>query len=73
MSMSVTAKDELRQLVDLLSEEQAAAALGDVRWLLADDEDAVTEEELQEARQGIEEVRRGEYVTLDELKGRFAT
>ena len=63
----MTVKDELHQLVDLLPDTEAAAALDYVRWLLAD-EDTLTEEEMELVRRGQEEIARGDYVTLDELK-----
>ena len=63
----MTVKDELHQLVDLLPDTEAAAALDYVRWLLAD-EDTLSEEELALVERGLEEIARGEYVTLDELK-----
>ena len=66
-----TVKDEFRESIELVSEGEAANALGYVRWLLSDEEE-LTEEELAEARAGIEKVRRGDYVTQEGVERRLA-
>jgi hypothetical protein len=63
----MTAKEELHKLVDELDEIDAAEVLAHVRWLLSDGE-ALSNEALEQVRHGEEEIARGEYVTLDELK-----
>ena len=68
----MTAKEQLQQLVALMSEEEAAAALDELRWRFSDEEETLSEEELALVRQGLEEIRRGKYVTLEELKRRYA-
>ena len=68
----MTAKEQLQQLVALMFEEESAAALDELRWRFSDEEETLSEEELALVRQGLEEIRRGEYVTLEELKRRYA-
>ena len=67
----MTVKQELHHLVELLPDPDAAEALDYVRWLLADG-DTLSDEEIEEARLGSEEIARGEYVTLDQLKRELA-
>ncbi len=62
-----TIKEEIHELVELLPNAEAADALDYVQWLLAE-EDTLTAEEMELVRQGMEEIARGDYVTLDELK-----
>ena len=61
---------ELHRLIDKLSEQEAFDALDHVRWLLSNEEETLTEEELKQIEEDFEEIRRGEYVTLDEIKRR---
>ncbi len=63
----MTIKQALHQLVDLLPDTDAVEALDYVQWLLADD-DTLSDEEIEAARLGGEEIARGEYITLDQLK-----
>jgi len=56
---------EIHALIDQLGSEEAEETLDYIRWLLAD-EDTLTEAELEDARLGAEEIRRGEFTTLDE-------
>jgi predicted transcriptional regulator len=65
-------REELHRLIDQLPAWEAVDALDHVRYLLSD-EDTLTEEEMEEVRQGEEEIARGEYVTLDDIKARLAT
>ena len=66
----MTAKEQLQELVAMLSEDEAAEALDELRWRFSDEEETLSEEELALALQGLEEIRRGDYVTLEELKRR---
>lgn len=61
------AKEELRDLVETLSDVDAAALLEYAHWLHEESE-TLTTEELARVRQGEEQIRRGEYITLDTLK-----
>jgi hypothetical protein len=63
----MTTKEELRELVSTLSDELAADLLEYARWLLEESE-TLTPKELARVRQGEEQLRRGEYVTLEALK-----
>ncbi len=64
-------KEELHRLVDEMSDREALDALDHVRWLLSDEEETLTEEEMKQVEQDFEEIRRGEYVTRDEIKRRL--
>ena len=63
----MSAREELHELIDELDEIDAAAVLDHLRWLLSDGE-ALSPEALAKVRRGEEEIARGEYVTLDELR-----
>jgi hypothetical protein len=63
----VTTKEELRLLVDTLSEARAAELLDYAHWLLEESE-TLTPEELVRVREGEEQLQRGDYVTLEALK-----
>lgn len=65
-------KEELRRLIDQLSDREAFDVLDHVQWLLSDEEETLTEEELAQVEQDFEAIRRGEYVTLDEIKRQLA-
>lgn len=65
-------KNELHRLIDQLPEWEALDTLDHVQWLLKDEDDTVTAEELALAEEGLEEIRRGEYVTLEEVNRRLA-
>ena len=62
----MSARAELHQLVEQLSDTDAEAALDYLRDLL-DDEDQLTDAERELARQGEAEIARGDVVTLAEL------
>ena len=76
----MTAKEELRQLVDELSEVEAAEALDllaarrgrDALSEVLDnaplDDEPVSEEEERAVQQAREEIARGETISLDQLK-----
>ncbi len=63
----MTSKEELRRLVDTLSDETAVELLDYARWLQQESE-MLSDEELARAKQGEEEIRRGESVPWDELR-----
>lgn len=65
-------KEELRRLIDQLSDREAFDVLDHVQWLLSDEEETLTEEELAQVEHDFEAIRRGEYVTLDEIKRQLA-
>lgn len=65
-------KEELHRLIDQLPAWEAANALDHVQWLLKDEDDTITEEELALAERDFEEIRRGNYVTLEEINRRYA-
>ena len=60
-------KEELRYLVDTLSDIEAAELLEYARWLRQPSE-TLTPDELARVREGEKQIRRGEFVTLDALK-----
>jgi len=63
----MTTKEELRHLVDTLSDTEAADLLDYAHWLLEESE-TLSAEEWERVRRGEEQIRRGEYVSLDALK-----
>jgi hypothetical protein len=63
----VTVKDELHSLVDSLDDLDAEEALDYLRWLASDSE-TLSPEDMEEVRRGEEEIARGEYLTLPELR-----
>jgi len=62
-----TTKEELRRLVDTLSDDAAAELLEYARWLQQESE-TLTDEERNLVLQGEEEIRRGDTVPWDELR-----
>ena len=64
--VSMTTKEELRRLVESLSEQDAADVLDYVQWLLEEPE-TLTPEEIERVREGEEQIARGEYITLEHL------
>lgn len=60
-------KEELRHLVDTLSDIEAADLLEYARWL-GQPSETLTVEELACVREGEEQIWRGECITLDALK-----
>ena len=56
---------DIHALIDQLDADQTAEVLDYITWLLSD-EDTLTESELEQARLGAEEIKRGEFVTLSE-------
>ena len=66
-----TVKEELHHLVDVLSGPNADEALSYLRWLASESE-TLSDEDLEAARRGEEEVARGEYITLADLRQSLA-
>ncbi len=63
----MTTKEELRRTVDILSEEDAVELLDYAHWLEQEGE-TLTDEEIARAKQGEEQVRRGESVSWEQLR-----
>lgn len=63
----MTTREELRRIVDILSEENAVELLEYARWLEQADE-TLTDEEIARVRHGEEQLRRGERVAWDDLR-----
>jgi hypothetical protein len=63
----MTTKEKLRELVETLSESAAADLLDYAHWLLEESE-MLAPDEMGRARDGEEQIRRGEFITLDDLK-----
>ncbi len=66
-----TTRAQLQALVEKLTEEDIAELLDYTRWLLADEDDELTPEELARADEGREQIEQGRYVTLAELRQRL--
>lgn len=64
----MTTKEELLRVVDVLDEGATAELLEYARWLWGDGE-TLSEDELARVRRGEEQLRRGESVSWDELRG----
>jgi cytochrome c553 len=62
-----TTKDELRQILDALSDEDAAELLEYARWLRQTGE-TLSDEEVARVTEGEEQLRRGERVSWDTLR-----
>jgi hypothetical protein len=67
----MTTKDHLHQLVDQLDEAAADELLDYARWLAAEEDEPLTDEERKRVEDGEAEIRRGDYVTLEDLKRRL--
>ncbi len=63
----MTTREELRRIVDILSEEHAVELLEYVHWLEQEGE-TLTAEEITRAQCGEEQIRRGERVSWEELR-----
>jgi cytochrome c553 len=63
----MTAKEELRQIVDALSEEDAAELLEYAHWLQQEGE-TLSDAEIARVQHGEEQIRRGETVSWDQLR-----
>ena len=64
-------KDELHQLVDALDEDAAGELLEYAQWLAAEEDEPLDDEELARVEAGEAELRRGESVSLEDLKRRL--
>ena len=64
----MTVKDDLHHLVDELDEAAADELLEYARWLAADEDEPLTQDELARAREGAAAIAAGDYVTLEELR-----
>lgn len=67
----MTVKDDLHHLVDQLDEEAADELLEYARWLATEEDEPLTDEELARVEAGEAELRRGESVSLEDLKRRL--
>lgn len=67
----MTTREDLHHLVDELGEVEANELLEYARWLAAEEDEPLTEEELARVEAGEAEIRRGEYVTLEDVKRRL--
>jgi len=65
----MTVKDELHQIIDVLSDEEAEELLDYLN--LRADPDTLTPEELARVQAADAEIARGEYVTLEEILRRL--
>jgi hypothetical protein len=63
----VTIRDELRRIVDLLSDARAVELLDYAHWLERESE-TLTDEELSRVEQGEQQLGRGESVSWEELR-----
>lgn len=64
----MTTRDELLHLVDDLDETAVGELLDYAHWL-SEPEDTLTDEERARVEAGKAELARGDYVTLDDLRG----
>ena len=63
----MTTREELRRIVDVLSDQDAAELLDYAHWLQQDGE-TLTDEEISRVRRGEEQLQRGESVAWKELR-----
>jgi hypothetical protein len=63
------AKGTLHAYIESLTDEEALDLIDDINNLL--DDDTLSNEEREGARAGLAEVRRGEFITLDELDEKY--
>ena len=63
----MTTRDELRRLVDMLSEERAIELLAYAQWLEQEAE-TLTDAEITRAERGEAQLQRGERVSWEELQ-----
>ena len=64
----MSVKDELHNLVDQLDEDAADALLEYAKWLAAEEDDPLSEEELVRVREGEAAIAAGDYVMLEQLR-----
>lgn len=63
----MTTKEELRQIVDTLSEQEVSELLEYARWLRQTGE-TLSEVEIARVKHGERQIDRGEMVSWDELR-----
>lgn len=63
----MTTKEELHHLVEVLSDQDAAEVLDYIHWL-QEEPDTLTPEEMERVRLGEEQIARGEFTTLEQLR-----
>jgi hypothetical protein len=61
----MTIKDDLYRLVDQLDDDDVGELLDYARWLVTEEDDALSEEELARVREGEAALAAGDYVTLE--------
>jgi hypothetical protein len=64
----MTVKEELHQIIDVLSDEEAEELLDYLN--LRADPDTLAPDEIERMKAADAEIARGEYVTLDEIRRR---
>jgi predicted transcriptional regulator len=64
----MSVKDELHTLVDQLDEEAIGELLEYARWLAAQEDAPLSEQELARVREGEAAIAAGDYVTLEQLR-----
>ena len=64
----MSVKDELHHLVDQLDEDADDALLEYARWLVAEEDDPLSEEELVRVREGEAAIAAGDYGMLEQLR-----
>jgi len=61
-------KEDLHHLVDQLDEEDVGELLDYARWLVAEEDDPLTEEEFARVHGGDAALATGDYLTLEQLR-----
>lgn len=61
-------REQLLNEIDALTETEACEVLEYLDWITSDAPEELSAEELEDVRRGQEEIARGEYVTLEELR-----
>jgi hypothetical protein len=64
----MTTKDDLFHLVDQLDDDDVGELLDYARWLIVEEDDPLSEEELARVREGEAALAAGDYVTLEQLR-----
>ena len=64
----MTIRDELIGLVHSIENEDAAAVLDYARWLLLEEDDELSPDELADVKRGQEQLARGDSITLEGLR-----
>lgn len=62
-----TKREDLKNIIDSLPEELLPSATEFLKSLIPEDDEPLTEEELKQIVQAKEDIKNGEYVTLEEL------